>query len=39
MTEKLELSSKMPAVVELRKGAVAKVTAVASEADIQKALA
>ena len=39
MTEKLELSAKMPALVELRKGAVAKVTTVASEADVQKALA
>ena len=39
MTEKLELSAKMPALVELRRGAVAKVTAVASEADVQKALA
>ena len=39
MTEKLELSAKMPALVELRKGAVAKVTGVASEADVQKALA
>ncbi len=39
MTEKLELSAKMPAVVELRKGAVAKVTTVSSEADLQKALA
>ena len=39
MTEKLELSAKMPALVELRKGVVAKVTGVASEADVQKALA
>ena len=39
MTEKLELSAKMPALVELRKGAVAKVTTVASEADVQRALA
>ena len=39
MTEKLELSAKMPALVELRKGAVAKVTTVTSEADVQKALA
>ena len=39
MTEKLELSAKMPALVELRKGAVAKVTTVASEADVQKVLA
>ncbi|WP_347713322.1 thioredoxin-disulfide reductase [uncultured Fretibacterium sp.] len=39
MTEKLELSAKMPALVELRKGAVAKVTTVASEADVQKAFA
>ena len=39
MTEKLELSAKMPALVELRKGAVAKVTGVASEAEVQKALA
>ena len=39
MTEKLELSAKMPALVELRKGAVAKVTGVASEADVQKVLA
>ena len=39
MTEKLELSAKMPALVELRRGAVAKVTTVASEADVQKALA
>ena len=39
MTEKLELSAKMPALVELRKGAVAKVTTVASEANVQKALA
>lgn len=39
MTEKLELSAKMPVLVELRRGAVAKVTAVASEADVQKALA
>ena len=39
MTEKLELSAKMPALVELRKGAVAKVTTVGSEADVQKALA
>ena len=39
LTEKLELSAKMPALVELRKGAVAKVTTVASEADVQKALA
>ena len=39
MTEKLELSAKMPALVELRKGGVAKVTGVASEADVQKALA
>lgn len=39
MTEKLELSAKMPALVELRKGAVVKVTTVASEADVQKALA
>ena len=39
MTEKLELSAKMPALVELRKGTVAKVTTVGSEADVQKALA
>ena len=39
MTEKLELSAKMPALVELRKGVVAKVTTVASEADVQKVLA
>ena len=39
MTEKLELSAKMPALVELRKGVVVKVTGVASEADVQKALA
>ena len=39
MTEKLELSAKMPALVELRKGAVAKVATVGSEADVQKALA
>ena len=38
MTEKLELSAKMPALVELRKGAVAKVTTVASDADVQKVL-
>ena len=38
MTEKLELSAKMPALVELQKGKVAKVTSVSSEADVQKAL-
>jgi len=38
MTEKLELSAKMPALVELSKGTVTKVTAVASAADVEKAL-
>ena len=39
MTEKLELTAKMPALVELHKGVVAKVTTVGSDADVQKALA
>ena len=39
MTEKLGLSEKLPAVVELKKGTVAKVTAVKSDADIAGALA
>lgn len=39
MTEKLELAAKMPALVELHKGVVAKVTTVGSDADVQKALA
>lgn len=38
MTEKLELSSKLPAMVEIEKGAVKKVTTIASEADVEKAL-
>jgi len=36
ITEKLGLSSQLPAVVELRKGNVAKVTHVASESDVAK---
>ena len=39
MTEKLGLVEKMPAVVELKKGVVAKVTTLKSEADIDGALA
>ena len=39
MTEKLGLASSMPAVVELKKGVVAKVTTLKSEADIESALA
>nr|MCR5347825.1 thioredoxin-disulfide reductase [Fretibacterium sp.] len=38
MTEKLALAEKMPALVELSKGAVTKVTTVASGADVEKAL-
>ena len=36
ITEKLGLSSQLPAMVELRKGSVSKVTRVASESDIAK---
>ncbi|MDR3265748.1 MAG: thioredoxin-disulfide reductase [Synergistaceae bacterium] len=39
MVEKLNIGSQLPAVVEIRKGVVAKVTQVSSEADISKALA
>ena len=39
MTEKLGLAEKLPAVVELKKGTVAKVTAVKTDADIAGALA
>jgi thioredoxin reductase (NADPH) len=38
MTEKLGVSSQLPAFVELHSGAVVKVTSVASEADVAKAL-
>lgn len=38
MTEKLDLASKMPAMVELSKGSVTKVTTVKSKADVEKAL-
>ena len=38
MTEKLDLASKMPAIVELSKGAVTKVTSVKTKDDVEKAL-
>ena len=38
MTEKLDLASKMPAMVELSKGSVTKVTTLKSKADVEKAL-
>ena len=38
MADKLEVTAKMPAVVELSKGKVVKVTTVASEADLKNAL-
>ena len=38
MTEKLELTEKLPAVVELEKGAVRKVTTIASAADLSRAM-
>ena len=39
MVEKLNIASQLPAVVELKKGTVARVTKVATEADVAKALA
>lgn len=39
MTEKLGLAGSMPAVVELKRGVVAKVTTLKTEADIESALA
>ena len=38
MADKLEVTAKMPAVVELSKGKVVKVTTVTSEADLKNAL-
>ena len=38
MTEKLDLTAKMPAIVELEKGIVKKATTIASSADISRAI-
>ena len=39
MTEKLNLTSQMPAIVEIKKGVVSSVTSVKSESDIENSLA